>query len=951
VICGLTHFTAEKRRKKMQKSNDKTMAILISAILTMLMLGSIILLPTTNAHAPAWNIPTYAYIVAAPDPIGVGQEAHVYMWLDPVYGVAGGSTATVGTNGSTASAALLSNNYRFKNYNLTIIAPDGHATTQIFETIFDTTSNQFTKFTPDQIGTYTLEFSFPGQAYGENGNGYEKSILINDTYSPSHATTTLTVQQEAIPAAITSYPLPQEYWSHPIYGENTDWWAISSNWLGTGSPVPGGAASTTDQTIYHNDAIGPLTPHIMWTRQLQFGGVVGGNQFVDGGTNPNGYVPGVQYFEGSAYQPRFVNPIIINGILIYTEPIAFTGRLSGPTTAVDIRTGEVLWSRSDVPALSFGYIFNLWDQEQHGTFSPILFTNNFAQAFDAYTGQQLFNVTNVPSGTSVMGPSGEIIKYVIANEGTPSNPQYYLEQWNSSKLWQYDINPFTGAGSLSPTLVNSTNNALITTNPQPQTSSSYGDTIIVNANIPINSTTVNPNAPSHGLTTYDWNVSISWRNTMTPAPTVQAANYGDMMLLRSGNLPSGFAANRNGADQSPYTYFAVNLNASKGEVGSIIWTKTYDPIPGNVTMLQSAADFDTHVFIIQLMETLQWQGYSMNDGSLLWTSEPQTVWNYYFDPGQPVLGTTANGKFYNSGFGGVTYCYNDLTGELLWTHGNGGEGNSTNGGLQIFYGVYPTMIQAIANGVVYTATDEHTTTNPMYKGATARALNATTGEEIWQLSEYPSTWGFSAANQWATADGFCVFMNGLDNQVYSIGKGPSAISVSAQTFAPSIVIRGTVTDISAGTKQSQQAARFPDGVPVSSDVSMKDWMGYIYQQKPLYDNFTGVDVAINVMDSNGNFRSIGSATTDEYGMYSLTWKPDIPGDFKVVATFAGTNGYWPSSSETTFTVPEPNATSTPTATTPTASMTDTYVLGTGIAIIIVLVIIGAAILMNLRRKS
>ncbi len=794
------------------------MAILIALLLTISMGASMILVPATSAHSPPWDIPTYAYVVAAPDPIGVGQEAHVYMWLDPVYGVAGGSAAAVGTNGSTASAALLSNSYRFKNYNLTIIAPDGHATTQIFETVFDTTSNQFTKFTPDQIGTYTLDFSFPGQAYGENGNGYEKSILINDTYLPAQASTTLIVQQDPISSPITSYPLPKEYWTHPIYGENTDWWAISSNWLGRGSPVPGGAASTSDATMYHNDAIGPLTPHIMWTRPLQFGGVVGGNQFVEGGTNPNGAVQGVQYYEGSAYQPRFVGPIIISGILIYTEPVSFTGTASGPTTAMDLRTGKVLWSRNDVPPLSFGYIFNLWDQEQHGTFTPILFTSNFGSAYDAYTGNWLFDTKNVPSGTSVMGPSGEIIRYVMRNAGTTANPQWYLSQWNSSKLWQYDINPFTGAGSLSPALVNATNNALITKNPAQLGTSQYTDYIIVDADIPINSTTINPNAPSHGLTTYDWNISIPWLNTMTPAPSVQAANYGDMMLLRSGNLPSGFAANRNGADQAPYTYFAVNLNASKGQVGTVMWTKTYNPVAGNVTMLQSAVDFDTGVFVIQLMETLNWQGYSLKDGSLLWTTQPQSVWNYYFDPGQPVLGTIAYGKFYNAGFGGVTYCYDDLTGELLWTYGNGGEGNSTNGGLQIFYGVYPTMIQAIANGVVYVATDEHTMPNPFYKGATARAINATTGEEIWQLSEYPSEWGFSEAYSWATADGFSVFINGLDNRVYSIGRGPSAMSVSAQAFDSSIVIRGTVTDISAGTQQDEQSARFPSSVPVASDA-------------------------------------------------------------------------------------------------------------------------------------
>ena len=81
-------------------------------------------------------------------------------------------------------------------------------------------------------------------------------------------------------------------------------------------------------------------------------------------------------------------------------------------------------------------------------------------------------------------------------------------------------------------------------------------------------------------------------------------------------------------------------------------------------------------------------------------------------------------------------------------------------------------------------------------------------------------------------------------------------------------------------------------------------MGYVYQQKPLPTNFTGVDVTINVLDSNGNFRPIGTATTDAKGLYSLTWIPDIPGDFKVIATFAGTNGYWPSSAETTFNIVE-----------------------------------------------
>ena len=40
--------------------------------------------------------------------------------------------------------------------------------------------------------------------------------------------------------------------------------------------------------------------------------------------------------------------------------------------------------------------------------------------------------------------------------------------------------------------------------------------------------------------------------------------------------------------------------------------------------------------------------------------------------------------------------------ELSWTYGNGppGEDNSTNGGLNMFYGDYPIFVDAIGNGVV-----------------------------------------------------------------------------------------------------------------------------------------------------------------------------------------------------------------------------------------------------------
>ena len=154
------------------------------------------------AHNPGWNIPTYAYISISPNPDGVGQSVIVYMWLDCVYGAAGGTAAAVGTNGYTASAALLSNNYRFSNYQLTITGPDGKNTTQTFpNNIRPYFKPSVSNFTPSQVGTYTLFFLiYPGQVYGANGDGYSGSLLINDTYLPR------TTQRQ--PSQCKSSPIP-----------------------------------------------------------------------------------------------------------------------------------------------------------------------------------------------------------------------------------------------------------------------------------------------------------------------------------------------------------------------------------------------------------------------------------------------------------------------------------------------------------------------------------------------------------------------------------------------------------------------------------------------------------------------------------------------------------------------------------------------------------------------
>ena len=906
----------------MKKTKNKIATIMITVFLMLSMSASLMLLPTASAHTPLWQIPTYAYVYATPNPVGVGQTVNVFMWLTNYYYGAG-----------------YTNDLRFHNFQLAITAPNGAVTKQNFATITDTTSNQLATFNPDQTGTYNITFTYPGETYTSTlpissglGQPIGPNPYTNDTFLPSSATTTITVQQSSMPLGVTSYPLPTAYWTRPIYGENTDWWSISSNWLGNGAPNYGGWTNTGGdasgggsggQQVFPGDAIGPQTSHVMWTKPLQSGGVVGGGNFA---------LQAQTYFDGSAYLIRYNNPIILDGMLYYTEPLGFTasgynfgsaGSGYGPTDCVNLQTGQLVWSRTDVPALSFGLIMNVQTQNEHGVSPPILVATSgggFAgpltwKGYDGDTGNILFNVTNVPAfGSSrVMGPDGEYLNFVMANAGNASNPDWRLGEWNSSRLF---LPENAGAPTFTGTIDGSISNQR------------------------------DPNCR------YDWNVSIPWLNTMTSTPTVVAAKYGDGILCYNGSLPSnGENLLYGAASSTPYTYFFVNLNTSMGTVGSVSWWNTVQPPANNYTVVQEGVDWNTRVFLQSYKEAANWVGFDLNTGKYLWTSASQAAFDYYGSSSAGILsGQVAYGKIYSSAYAGILYCYDDKTGQLLWTYGNGGEGNSTNSGYNWPYGNIPTFINAIGNGIVYLITSEHTWTTPIYKGGLARAVNATDGKEIWTISGVTMEFGQMS---YAIADGFATWFNGYDNQIYTAGRGPSATTVTAPNTAVEsgspVVIRGTVTDISSGTEQDQQASDFPNGVPVASDASMKDWMGYVYQQKPLPTNFTGVPVTISVLDSNNNFRTIGTATTDATGLYSLTWTPDISGNFTVVANFAGTNGYWPSYAETSFVANSAHATTVPTATAAT-SVADTYFVPAIAGLFVLIIIVLALVALQMFRK-
>jgi hypothetical protein len=201
-------------------------------------------------------------------------------------------------------------------------------------------------------------------------------------------------------------------------------------------------------------------------------------------------------------------------------------------------------------------------------------------------------------------------------------------------------------------------------------------------------------------------------------------------------------------------------------------------------------------------------------------------------------------------------------------------------------------------------------------------------------------------------DSVIAMYNTYDQQVYAIGKGPSATTVTIEddviTHGSSVLVKGMVTDVSPGTKQTAVTLRFPNGVPAVADDSVGEWMKYVYVQFPRPTDAVGVEVVVSVLDPNNNYYEVGRTTSDASGFFKLAFTPEVPGVYTIYASFAGSGAYYGSFAETAINVEEAPAATPPPTPTP-APMTDTYVLGIGSAILIA-VIIGFVVLILIFRK-
>jgi outer membrane protein assembly factor BamB len=868
---------------------------LIALFLTSIIPATITVFPTATAHDPAWTIPTHSYVIAVPSTIGLGDYTTIVMWVDE------SPPSASGTSGP-----------RWDGFKLDITKPDGTKEPIGPFTSRSAVANDWVQYNPDQVGTYTIIFSWPGQTL-ENMTGvgirtqglpYVGDYFEGSTSEPFK----LIVQQQPV-EQWESAPLPTGYWQRPIHGANREWTTLASNWLKGSWLVDN----------FQRWGKAPESAHILWNKPIT-------PAFI-GGLNDAAW-PGIPS-NVDDYESPWSAPIIMNGRIYYNTPPVSDAATYGYYCR-DLYTGDLLFYKNgtdnglDNPwsyqksyggtypsgfmeiqaylGLTQGWLYHYYSVNGQGIVAYLIMVSGSTwYLLDASTGNWVFTLKNVPSGTAVTDQDGSLLRYTY-NRNTGN-----LLCWNVSQA----IPPAAPTGTTQQlwrgrfgAIIDAVNDTMWT-----KAGTSEGiDEIDI--------------APHSG---YTMNLTIA-KGLLGSYSVLQDENRVTKMIFGSAttNYGTGLAANPTAdifsawllridehvAPYSPYPNKTYTQNTNLGFGATLLWNKNFTvPIPGkNYTWTVGSANYENDIFILSCKQTMQKWGYRLTTGELLWgPTTPEASMNYY-----GMNTDQAYGLIYGTGYAGTVYAYEAETGKLRWTY------NATSIGYESPYGNnYPISIGAIADGKLYLYSTEHSPTKPLWRGSYVRCINATDGTEIWKLLDF--NMGL------AIADGYLVSGSQYDNTIYCIGKGPSATTVSAPETAISlgqdVLIKGTITDQSPG----QTCLGFPAaGSPAISDDDQQAWMEYLYMQQAKPNNAEGVTIHLVATDPNGNYQDIDTVTSDDKGNFFVSWKPPVPGLYKVTATFAGTKSYAGSEAETAFIVGEaqtPVAIVTPTPTQTPASPT------------------------------
>ncbi len=777
------------------------------------------------------------------------------------------------------------------NVEVIITKPDGSKETIKAKT--DSTGGTGVVYKPDKVGIYKLQTHFPEQTVGiplylwEAGVFLPPDTIMEEGYSD---VLELVVQAEAVPI-YPGNPLPSEYWVRPVDSQLREWSVVGGNWLyGTG-PYRNVFAPNNDYA--------PESPHILWAKTLRgdIGALIGGGGGVGGGEyDDHGYKT------GDAYEGEWLNPVIISGVLYYNkywsaltyDTEIYPGGFSTPpgVVAVDLHTGEVLWERDDI-RVSFGQIYEYDSPNQHGAIPYLVETvGNTWKFYRASTGRWEFTIENVPSGGHMyFGPHGEIMKLIVNTQ------QGWMALWNNTHIpWLSGAKYGAGSQMWRP----------------------YEITV-------------------NGTEGFMWNVSI-------PTDLGTGAVFGLTPYAAYDYRVVGISWN--------YSKVIVwSLSLKPGEEGKLLFKTPWTPPDDwgkSMLVIHYAGqtnDWRDGVVALFCKEERRFYGFSTEDGRYLWRTEPEHYLNAWGWGPVEHSWYFAYGHLYSTGVSGILYCYDLKTGKTLWTYKAVDPYNE-----YLFNTDWWMWICFIADGKVYMGYGEHSPLDPKPRGGPFICVDAMTGDEIWRADGMfmQSRWGGRAV----IGDSIMATLDHYDGCLYAVGKGPSMVTVEVPSVAvplgSSLLIKGSVLDVSPGTKDPKIALRFPKGVPAVADENMSDWMRYVYKQFPLdpMAKINGVWVAFEAIDPEGKYVNIGGTITDgRTGTFSIPWKPDKPGLWTILLTFPGSKSYYSSYAMTTVLVegPAPSAIQ--------ASIQATQPLITALLVLVVIaIIVGIYNIYAIRKK-
>jgi len=733
-------------------------------------------------------------------------------------------------------------------------------------------------YTPTMLGNYSVQAIFPQQILAgatppPTGN---TNAFINDTYLASQsAVETLTVQQQ--PAqGFPLNPLPTSYWNFPINGMNPTWNVLAGDWL-----LPGYDPLSNRWNPYTN---GPLSAHILWTYQISQGGVPGGS-WAD-----------QNYYTGLAYETKFNSPVILEGNLYFNLPRG-NNVGQGGTICINLKTGQTKWYEADAVTVgptittanptALGYPLG-----EQNVMNPVSFGQDLDYQSPNQFGIQSYLWTSGVSGTSAI-PGVANTTY---NVYEPDTGQYL---YSITNITNTGSNTFDANGNLCQYIWNAAGGWLAMWN-------ATKDIMYYMTNI--NQWEWRPQQ----VPFMDWKYGVQWN--CTNEPIVRDANNA-LMAIDKIDLPDGVIVTTSGSIATPQ-WWEYEAGFSTVD-GHLLWGPTNrTETPGQTTwaLLGPAAN---GVYTEFRESEMSWYGYSVFTGNLQWgpTQPYPLAFGFY-----SWQASAAYGMLLALDFAGYVHAYNMTTGQKVWDFFTGSSGTNTAYGTWVLNNPPPTSAGPQGSGLIYVV-GGHAYNPPIYPDCRIYCINATNGKLVW------SELGFYTYDPVEVADGCLVCYNCYDGQVYCYGQGPSATTVTApETAIPQgtpVLLKGTVTDQSPG----KTCLGIPEaGTPAVSDDSMTTWQAYLFMQQLKPNNATGVKVHLTAIDPNGNWQDVGTTTSNDHGIYSISWVPPVPGVYTVTATFAGSNSYYGSDGQTSFLVSNapvaaPAVTAAPSAAVPTQSPT------------------------------